>query len=152
MEPVLPGRGGGPACDRETPPLECAHFAGNIRRPMTTTIYKIVGVHEWHAAEAEGRFIGSPVDLDDGFIHFSTAAQALETAARHFAGRKGLLLVAVDADALGEALKWEPSRGGDLFPHLYDVLPMDAVTSVHPLPLGPDGTHVFPPAMADQEK
>ena len=118
---------------------------------MTKTIFKIVGAHEWHAAEAEGRFIGSPVDLDDGFIHFSTAAQARETAARHFAGRKGLLLVAVDADALGEALKWEPSRGGDLFPHLYDVLPMTAVTAVHDLPLGPEGEHVFPAAVMDGE-
>ena len=119
---------------------------------MTTTIYKIVGAHEWHAAEAEGRFIGSPVDLDDGFIHFSTAAQARETASRHFAGRKGLLLVSVDVGALGDALKWESSRGGDLFPHLYDVLPMEAVTHVHDLPLGPDGEHVFPPAVADGEK
>lgn len=118
---------------------------------MTRTIFKIVGAHEWHAAEVEGRFIGSPVDIDDGFIHFSTAAQARETAARHFAGRKGLLLVSVDADALGEALKWEPSRGGDLFPHLYDVLPMEAVTGVNELPLGPEGEHVFPASVADRE-
>jgi uncharacterized protein (DUF952 family) len=110
----------------------------------TSLIYKIVSEHEWIAAEAEGRFIGSAVDIDDGFIHFSTAAQAPETAARHFAGRKGLLLVAVDADALGEALKWEPSRGGALFPHLYDVLPVAAVARVDPLPLDGEGAHVFP--------
>ncbi|PKQ05892.1 MAG: DUF952 domain-containing protein [Alphaproteobacteria bacterium HGW-Alphaproteobacteria-12] len=108
-------------------------------------IYKIVSAHEWAAAEAEGRFIGSPVDIDDGFIHFSTADQAVETASRHFTGRKGLLLVAVDARALGEALKWEPSRGGALFPHLYDVLPLHAVRHVDPLPLSGDGTHLFPP-------
>ena len=96
------------------------------------------------AAEAEGRFIGSPVDLDDGFIHFSTAEQAAETASRHFSGRKGLLLVAVDTGALGEALKWEPSRGGALFPHLYDVLSLEAVRGVDPLPLNEDGEHIFP--------
>ena len=146
-----PGPGAASACDGGTPPLKCAQFAENVRRLMTRTIFKIVGAHEWHAAEAEGRFIGSPVDLDDGFIHFSTAAQARETAARHFAGRKGLLLVSVNADALGEALKWEPSRGGDLFPHLYDVLPMAAVTEVCELPLGPDGAHVFPASVADRE-
>lgn len=112
-------------------------------------IYKIVGEHEWFAAEAEGRFIGSAVDIDDGFIHFSTAEQAQETAARHFAGRRGLLLVAVEAAALGEALKWEPSRGGALFPHLYDVLSMEAVRRVDPLPLDEEGAHIFPAHMAD---
>ena len=110
----------------------------------TSLIYKIVSEHEWIAAEAEGHFIGSAVDIDDGFIHFSTAAQAAETASRHFAGRKGLLLVAVEAAALGEALKWEPSRGGALFPHLYAALDMAAVAWVRPLPLGADGRHIFP--------
>jgi uncharacterized protein (DUF952 family) len=110
----------------------------------STLIYKIVSEHEWLAAEAEGHFIGSAVDIDDGFIHFSTATQAAETAARHFAGRKGLLLVAVDTALLGEALKWEPSRGGALFPHLYDVLRMTAVRGVAALPVGDDGVHVFP--------
>lgn len=110
----------------------------------TSLIYKIVSEHEWIAAEAEGHFIGSAVDIDDGFIHFSTAAQAPETASRHFAGRKGLLLVAVETAALGEALKWEPSRGGALFPHLYDVLRMEAVRRVDPLPLDEEGIHVFP--------
>ena len=110
----------------------------------TSLIYKIVSEHEWIAAEAEGHFIGSAVDIDDGFIHFSTASQAAETAARHFAGRKGLLLVAVEAAALGEALKWEPSRGGALFPHLYDVLRIEAVRRVDPLPVDEDGAHIFP--------
>jgi uncharacterized protein (DUF952 family) len=112
--------------------------------PVSSLIYKIVSEHEWLAATAEGRFIGSAVDIDDGFIHFSTAAQVVETAARHFAGRKGLLLVAVETTVLGEALKWEPSRGGALFPHLYDVLNLDAVRRVEPLPIGEGGTHLFP--------
>ncbi|MDO9127638.1 DUF952 domain-containing protein [Parvibaculum sp.] len=112
--------------------------------PDSSLIYKIVSQHEWLAAEAEGRFIGSAVDIDDGYIHFSTAAQARETASRHFAGRRGLLLVAVEAAALGEALKWEPSRGGALFPHLYDVLPLHAVRRVDALPVDEEGTHLFP--------
>lgn len=111
----------------------------------SSLIYKIVSQHEWVAAEAEGRFIGSAVDIDDGYIHFSTAAQARETASRHFTGRKGLLLVAVETSMLGEALKWEPSRGGALFPHLYDVLPLHAVHRVDALPVGEDGEHLFPP-------
>ena len=111
---------------------------------MSQIIYKIAPEALWREAEKDGRFTGAPIDVADGFIHFSTAAQAPETAARHFAGRKGLLLVAVDADALGEALKWEPSRGGALFPHLYDVLPVAAVARVDPLPLDGEGAHVFP--------
>ena len=80
----------------------------------------------------------------DGYIHFSTGEQVAETAARHFAGAADLVLVAVAAAALGPALKWEPSRGGALFPHLYGALPLDAVLWVKPLPLGADGRHVFP--------
>lgn len=106
------------------------------------TIYKIVHQAEWCAAEALGRFAGSPVDLKDGFIHFSTAAQAPETAAKHFAGANDLLLVAVDAALLD--LKWEVSRGGALFPHLYGDLPLSAVRSVDPLPLCASGEHRFP--------
>ena len=87
-----------------------------------TLIYKILPRSEWDIARAAGRFQGSAVDLADGYIHFSTAAQAQETAARHFAGKVGLLVLEVDGDALGEALRWEPSRGGDLFPHLYGDL------------------------------
>jgi uncharacterized protein (DUF952 family) len=106
------------------------------------TVYKIVSEKEWRAATMAGRFDGSAVDLADGFIHFSTAAQAPETAARHFAGGHDLLLVAVDAGALD--LRWEPSRGGDLFPHLYGSLPMSAVKRVDPLPLCASGQHRFP--------
>lgn len=95
-------------------------------------IFKILSRAEWQAAEQSGVFAGSPVDLTDGFIHFSTAAQVEETAARHFAGQSDLLLVAVDPGRLGDALRWEPSRGGDLFPHLYGPLPLDAVLSVRP--------------------
>jgi len=105
-----------------------------------TLIYKILPRSEWEAARAAGRFQGSAVDLADGYIHFSTAAQAQETAARHFAGKVGLLVLEVDGDALGAALRWEPSRGGDLFPHLYGDLQVDAVLRVLPAPLDGDGT------------
>lgn len=108
-------------------------------------VYKICPRTLWDEAEAAGRFTGSPVDEADGFIHLSTAAQAPETAARHFAGQRGLLLVAVDADALGDALRHEPSRGGALFPHLYGALALSAVRWVRDLPLGEDGRHAFPP-------
>jgi uncharacterized protein (DUF952 family) len=109
-----------------------------------TLIYKICSEALWREAEGAGVFLGAPIDQADGYIHFSTAAQAPETAARHFAGQGGLVLVAVDAEALGDALRYEPSRGGDLFPHLYAPLRLDAVRWVRPLPLGPDGRHVFP--------
>jgi uncharacterized protein (DUF952 family) len=107
-------------------------------------IYKICTAAEWRDAEAQGAFAGSAVDIADGFIHFSTAEQVGETARHHFTGQTDLVLVAVDPDALGDALKWEPSRGGDLFPHLYGVLPVDAAISVVPLPLGDCGGRVFP--------
>jgi uncharacterized protein (DUF952 family) len=109
------------------------------------TIYKIVPADLWRAAERHGLFRGSPVDLHDGFIHFSTAAQVAETAAKHFRGQTDLLLVSVDSAVLGGALKWEPSRGGALFPHLYAALDVKRATSVVPLPLGEDGRHRFPP-------
>jgi uncharacterized protein (DUF952 family) len=107
-------------------------------------IYKICPQALWRAAEQDGIFRGMPVDHQDGFIHFSTAGQVAETARRHFAGQDDLLLVSVDAGALDGPLKWEPSRGGALFPHLYGPLPLTAVTSVVPLPRGPGGEHVFP--------
>ena len=100
------------------------------------TIYKIVPRALWDEALTSGSFVGSPVDLADGFIHFSTASQLHETAAKHFRGVSDLLLVAVDGEHLGEALKWEPSRGGDLFPHLYRPLPVTLARSVKPLPEG----------------
>ena len=112
--------------------------------PLPRTIYKICEEQLWREAERAGTFCGAPVDARDGFIHFSTAAQVRETAARHFEGADGLLLVAVSADALAGALKWEVSRGGDLFPHLYGVLPLAAVLWARPLPLGADRRHVFP--------
>ncbi|MGI9499634.1 MAG: DUF952 domain-containing protein [Geminicoccaceae bacterium] len=107
-------------------------------------IYKIVTAEQWNEAEKAGVFKGAPVDLADGYIHFSTAEQAGETAAKHFAGQNGLLLVAVEAEALGAALVFEPSRGGKLFPHLYADLPLTAVRSVEALPLDADGRHQFP--------
>lgn len=110
---------------------------------MATTIYKISPRELWQAAVQAGVFAGAPVDLGDGFIHFSTAEQVAETAARHFAGQADLVLVAVDAAALGPALRYEASRGGALFPHLYGTLPLSAVRWVKPLPLGPQG-HQFP--------
>ncbi len=106
-------------------------------------VYKICSRALWEEAERAGAFAGAPVDRRDGYIHFSTAEQVRETAARHFAGEDDLVLVAVDAAALGTALRWEPSRGGDLFPHLYGALPLAAVQWVRPLPLG-SGGHVFP--------
>ena len=109
-----------------------------------TLIYKICSEALWREAERVGVFAGAAIDLADGYIHFSTAAQAPETAARHFAGQGELVLVAVAAEALGDSLCWEPSRGGDLFPHLYGPLRLDAVRWVRPLPLGLDGRHVFP--------
>lgn len=110
-------------------------------------IYKISPRTAWRAAEAAGIFTGAPVDIADGFIHFSTAMQARETAAKHFAGQTDLVLAAIDVAACGEALKWEPSRGGDLFPHLYAPLPISAVRWVKDLPVGADGVHVFPAEM-----
>jgi len=107
-------------------------------------IYKICSRPLWKAAEAAKVFEGAPIDLQDGYIHFSTAAQARETAEKHFAGQDDLVLVAVEAERLGDALRYEPSRGGDLFPHLYGSLPLSAVLWVKPLPLAEDGRHVFP--------
>ncbi|MFA7413622.1 MAG: DUF952 domain-containing protein [Rhizobium sp.] len=111
---------------------------------MDRIIYKIVPGELWRKAEDEGVFHGAAIDLQDGYIHFSTASQARETARLHFAGVEGLLLVAVIADALGDKLRFEPSRGGELFPHLYGDLFLDAVLWQKPMPVGPDGVHIFP--------
>jgi uncharacterized protein (DUF952 family) len=111
---------------------------------MRSIIYKIVPATLWQDARESGEFKGAAIDLTDGFIHFSTADQAKETAARHFAGQDGLLLIAVDGETLGEALVFETSRGGALFPHLYAALSLDAVLWEKPLPLDADGNHVFP--------
>ncbi len=109
-----------------------------------TLIYKICPRALWQAAERAGVFRGAPVDRSDGYIHFSTAEQVRETAAKHFAGQRDLVLVAVEAEALGAGLKWEPSRGGALFPHLYGEMSLRSVQWVKPLPLAADGRHGFP--------
>ena len=125
------------------------------------TIYKLLTAAEWEAARAEGVYRGSEQDRRDGFIHLSTAAQIAETARKHFSGVPDLVLLAVDADMIGKLhtpenegeragqsedgpLRWEPSRGGDLFPHLYALLPSAAVQSATPAPLADDGTPVIP--------
>lgn len=97
-------------------------------------IYKLLSAAEWAAAEAEGQYGGSADDHRDGFIHLSGRDQVVETAARHFAGQAGLVLLVVDPDRLGDDLRWEPSRGGALFPHLYAPLPAHAVTAAHRVP------------------
>jgi len=109
-----------------------------------TLIFKILPRSLWQEAVDAGVFRGAPVDLADGFIHFSTAAQVRETAVKHFSGQADLLLAAFEAGQLGDALKWEPSRGGALFPHLYDELAPDLALWVRELPLAADGTHDFP--------
>lgn len=111
---------------------------------MSSIIYKIVPATLWQDALNRGEFKGASIDLTDGYIHLSTAEQARGTAARYFAGQGGLLLVAVDAEKLGDKLIYEPSRGGDMFPHLYAPLSFDAVLWAKQLPLDADGTHVFP--------
>ena len=99
-------------------------------------IYKLLAASEWAQALEQGSFAGSPYDHHDGYVHLSGPDQVVETAARHFAGRTGIVLLTVDPDRLGPALRWETSRGGALFPHLYGPLPLDAVTAVDPLPDG----------------
>lgn len=111
------------------------------------TIYKISPEGPWRDAEKAGWYRGSVDDARDGFIHFSTAAQAPGTAAKFFQGQRDLIVAAIDTSALGDALKWEPSRGGMLFPHLYAPLPMTAVLWVKPLALGEGGSHLFPKEM-----
>jgi len=110
----------------------------------TGPIYHMCKRAEWDAARRCRSHPGSSQDAADGFIHFSTAAQIVVSAAKHRAGQGDLVIVEVDPAALGTALRWEPSRGGELFPHLYGPLPVSAVRRTAPLPLGPDGRHVFP--------
>lgn len=111
-------------------------------------VYKILTESEWADLDTRGESAGAPVDRADGFVHLSTADQVAETAGRHFAGLDGLVLAAFDAATLGPALRWEPSRGGALFPHLYGPLRRAEVAGVWPLPLGPDGTRRFPEGLA----
>ena len=111
---------------------------------MNNRIYKVISRQLWAEAERTGVFRGAPIDLEDGFIHFSSATQVVETVAKHFAGQTDLLLIEVDAGRLGESLRWEVSRGGALFPHLYGHLPLESVISIVELPLEPEGSHRFP--------
>ncbi len=111
-------------------------------------IYKIAPKSQWEAAVAKGTFSGAPVDLADGFIHFSTAAHVRETAARHFAGQEDLLLICLDDGPFGDAMKYEVSRGGALFPHLYGAFEPSHALWVKPLPLDADGVHIFPDGLA----
>jgi len=107
-------------------------------------LYHMASRADWARAEAIGFYAGSADDARDGFIHFSTAAQVIESARRHRAGQTDLLLIAVVEDGCGP-WKWESARSGDLFPHLYGQLPLKAVVGIHDLPLGADGLHIFPP-------
>ena len=132
---------------RDAPPgcagTESIDPGAAARHDLRMLIFKIFRRPEWDAFRAAGETQGAPVDLADGFIHFSTAAQVTETAAKHFAAQSNLVLVACDPDALGPALKWEPSRGGALFPHLYRTLKLSEVIWDKSLPLGAAG-HIFP--------
>ena len=111
---------------------------------VMTTVYKIISQTEWAKACEIGEFSGAEIDLADGYIHFSTAEQVRETARKHFAKRSDLMLLSVDSDHFCDAIKWEPSRGGDLFPHLYGILAVEDVSKVDSLPLDELGTHLFP--------
>lgn len=110
-------------------------------------VYRLLAANVWERAQKEGRFLGTEHDVRDGFIHFSTAEQVAETAARHYAGQSSLLLLWVKTAELGDALRFEPSRGGALFPHLYGELPVSAVARAEPLPIDADGAHRFPSAL-----
>lgn len=111
-------------------------------------IYKIFRTEEWHDLRKAGSSKGAPIDLADGYVHLSTAAQVAETAAKHFADVDGLFLLALDAETLGSDLKWEPSRGGADFPHLYRDLQIADVIWAQPLPLE-NGTHQFPAGLEE---
>ncbi len=106
-------------------------------------IYKIFLADEWTAFEAAGETLGAPIDLADGYVHISTGTQVAETVSKYFSKKEGLQILALDPDTLGETLKWEPSRGGELFPHLYRILRMEDIAWVKPLPFDGD-EHVFP--------
>lgn len=111
---------------------------------MKKIVLKICPENLWQEALEKGVFSGAPIDLQDGFIHFSTKEQAIETAAKHFVGQANLLLLAIDEDVLGDALKYEISRNDDLFPHLYGTFTPDQILWVKPLPLDTNGNHIFP--------
>jgi uncharacterized protein (DUF952 family) len=119
----------------------------STQETLGKSVFKIVARDAWEEASRLGSYAGSSVDVRDGFIHLSAYHQLEETAAKHFSGQDDLLLIAFDADALGDALKWEPSRGGDLFPHLYAPLPAARALWTKPLPLGTDGVPILPEGM-----
>lgn len=121
-------------------PIDGGGAPGDVAR---MPVYKILRPAEWEALRERGETAGAPVDLADGYVHLSTAAQVAETAARHFAGEDGLTLLALEEATLGSALRWEPSRGGALFPHLHGPLRLADVAWHAPMPRGPDG-HVLP--------
>ncbi|MGC1494583.1 MAG: DUF952 domain-containing protein [Sulfitobacter sp.] len=114
-------------------------------------IFKIFRSEEWATLRKDGETTGAPIDVADGYVHFSTAEQAAETAAKYFADVEGLFLVAVDAEAAGDALKWEKSRGDALFPHLYRKMKLEDVIWAQPLPIE-DGVHQFPAGLAEASK
>jgi uncharacterized protein (DUF952 family) len=116
----------------------------NETHTHVSTIYKICPASAWREAERHGAYRGSADDRRDGFIHFSTASQLPGTLAKHFAGQAGLFLIAIDAEELGDALRWEPSRGGELFPHLYRELDLGAVREIFDLRVRSDGSHDIP--------
>ena len=145
----IPKRRPGVGLRRVVLPLECLGSSIGAMSQCTQElvlpiIYKICAAGLWRAAGPSQRFKGSQFDIADGFIHFSTAEQLAETARLHFAGQSDLVLVAVRAEALGPALRWEPSRRGELFPHLYGDLPLEAVSWVKPITLDKEGWHVLP--------
>ncbi len=115
-----------------------------------SVVFKILTPEQRAQWAREGVFSGAPIDQADGYIHFSAAHQVEETAAKHFKDAGDLVLVAVAADRLGASLRWEPSRGGDLFPHLYGPLSLDAVLWEAPMPRQTDGTHLFPDGWRDR--
>jgi uncharacterized protein (DUF952 family) len=111
---------------------------------MAGLIFHLCRRDEWDEARSRGAYAGSSQDRQDGFIHFSTTEQLPESARKHRAGQPDIVLLAVDPVALGDILRWEPSRSGALFPHLYGPLPVSAVRWTKDLPLGPDGIHILP--------
>lgn len=115
---------------------------------MRRTVHKVCPQGDWSAAQENGTFAGSPDDLRDGYIHLSTAHQLPATLAKHFSGQGDLVLISFSSDSLGDALRWEPSRGGELFPHYYGALPAALARSVVALPLAADGRHVLPEELA----
>ena len=110
--------------------------------PTARFIYKVCDSSLWEDAKQAGKFIGAEIDLQDGYIHFSTASQLRDTLARHFACRDGLVLLKIEISQLN--IIWESARNGDLFPHLYDHLPLNSVVAEHPLDLSADGNHIVP--------